>query len=230
MKQRLEYTHYGKDVRLIVGTGLFERLIRSHPKWVLLPIKEYNVYKILDADSDEAEYVLIVTNDSFQNISSERFERAYIFDEFPEDINLRFLISDVDGQRKGEKPMVMPSKCKVLADDSHRNAVRKIEKGDLFDEEKTVYEEIRRAVMQSVGADTVDCSNETLEEANARTKSQMGWVIAASALNLAGYGKLFFEHNDTSDIPEDDLNSLYKEFDRFNNWIFRKYVEERKRK
>ena len=226
-----EYTHYGKPVKYAFGIELFNEFVSSKDSWVLLPVKEYNFYKTIN--DNVVEYVIILPhNEGFAGSGGDNIAHALIFEDIPEDLNLSALIYDVERQEMGKAPAVMPSKCKALITDSFRNAMRKIEKGDLMEEEQDVYAKIKEeeGVNENVPSPDspefgVFLDSLLTDRSSDRAKERMAWLIASSALKLMGYGREFFENNDTSDVDSNDLEMLYREFDRFADWEYRQFLK-----
>ena len=225
-----KYTHYGKPVKYAFGIELFNEFVASKDSWVLLPVKEYNFYKT--TNNNVVEYIIILPhNVEFNGSCGDNLEDAIIFEDIPEDLNLTALIYDVERQVMGKIPATMPSKCKVLITDSFRNAMRKVEKGDLIKEEQDVFKMIKDEEMANENLPPSDSpefgdylDSLLTDRSLDRAKERMAWIIASSALKMMGYGREFFENNDTSDVNSDDLEMLYHEFDRFADWEHRVFL------
>lgn len=226
-----KYTHYGKPVKYAFGVELFNEFVASKDSWTLLPVKEYNFYKTVN--SNVVEYIIILPhNEGFNGSGGDNLEDALIFDDIPEDLNLTALIYDIERQEMGKAPATMPSKCKALITDSFRNAMRKVEKGDLVKEEQDVFKMIKdeEGVNENVpspdSSEFGDYLDSLLTDRSLdRAKERMAWIIASSALKMMGYDREFFEGNDTSDVNSDDLEMLYREFDRFADWEHRLFLQ-----
>ena len=205
MKKTENYLHYGNPVEYSCGKNLYENMVEvADGECVLLPIKERDVYRY--KIGNKTKYTILILGSK-----NSRDSHSYTFEIMPDDLNINLLVSDVDSQRDGEAPLVMPTKCGMLLRETLKNARKRIDRNQMSESEKDMYKSL---LLSKVSNGVSENVYDKMESA----KIRMSWIMASTVLNMAGYGKEYFEKNDTGDIKEEDLIKLNEEFAEYERW------------
>lgn len=205
MTKTERYLHYGNPVEYSYGKELYENMVEvADGECILLPIKEKDVYRY--KIGNKTKYTILVL-DNKNSMDS----HGYTFDKMPDDLNINLLVSDIDSQRNGKSPLVMPTKCGMLLKETLKNARKRIDRNQMSEPEKSIYNSL---LLSKIDNEVKDNVYDKMESA----KIKMSWIIASTVLNMAGYGREYFEKNDTGDIREEDLIKLNEEFAEYERW------------
>ena len=109
--------HYGRDVWVQTFTekNWVAELKKSGLEWTVLPYLEHEVYKYIKDGKER--YALIY----YPDVPDEALQEVYIIEKIPDDLSWDNIIEDYRWQRRGEEPMKLPSRARLLYDEAvHR--------------------------------------------------------------------------------------------------------------
>lgn len=135
------FLHYGKEVMFQEGENSFrETLKRKGIKYTELPIlipeiKNSYVLKYEFEGKEKFAYI----------VPARETEKIYTMEQIPDDCNFYKIAIDVMRQSKGEEPMKMPTRAKMITDIAIQNTDKNNDPFECFEEDyKAVYNELIR--------------------------------------------------------------------------------------
>lgn len=135
------FLHYGKEVMFQEGENSFrDTLKRKGIKYTELPIliPEINNSYVLKYEFESKEKFAYI-------VPARETEKIYIMNEIPDDCNFYKIAIDEILQSKGEKPMKMPTRAKMITDIAIRNTDKNNDPFESLEEDyEAVYNELIR--------------------------------------------------------------------------------------
>lgn len=113
-----KFKHYGKDVwvQTFTETNWIDGLKKNGFEYVALPDIEHEIYKYVKDGKER--YALI----HYPDVPEEYWQEIYIIEKIPDDLNWDNIVKDYRWQSRGDEPMKLPTRARLLYDEADHRA------------------------------------------------------------------------------------------------------------